>query len=88
MLNEDGGKERARDGVDLLSQDGFMRHGREVTGVLTGGTETLNGKREHDPKLSLGCRDFRGYFTETIAWNMEYRLRLSGTLNIEREKRF
>lgn len=56
MLDEDGGKERAHDDVDLLSQDGCMRHGQEVTRAHTGGTETLNDKREHDPKLSLGCR--------------------------------
>ena len=29
---------------------GFTRYGREVTGGLSGGTESSNGMREHEPK--------------------------------------
>lgn len=50
MLGKDGGKERLQGGANLFSQEGFMRNHREVTRALTGGTESLNDKREQCPQ--------------------------------------
>ena len=57
MLDGNGGQELVRGGVDLFSREESMRCGREVTGALTGSTGILNGKREQDSKLVLGCKE-------------------------------
>ena len=40
-----------------LATRGFTRWGREVTGELSGGTETSNGRREHEPKSVSDVED-------------------------------